>query len=507
MSLDLALSIARGGLAHVNRQLATAAGNVANAATPGYTRKEVQGASNAPGGLPGGVRSLEATRAVDEALVGQMNASRAAVAAGEARARLLERVEIAHGPAGASIGDLTGALGDALVSLRDDPSDALLQGGVTDAAEALARRYGTVSAAVQAARQAAQDAMVGDVETLNAGLRRISELTDRIVSLRAGGMSTVELEDGRDAAVAGLSAVMQLRAVSREDGTVTLITAGGLTLPLHQRSGPFSVAAATVGPESFHGGAGTLPGVLLNGSDVTDRLGNGSLAALAALRDEELPLRQAELDVSAANLAARFDAQGLRLFTGAAGTVPDPATPYATGGWIGFAATIRVNPAVDADPALVRDGTHAVAGGGAGATAFTPNPAAGPAGFRTLLDRLLDRGLGAEASPGNPHPAFAAAGLGPDGSLASTLRSARGLGDHATELVAVQTAARAGAEAAGEAAGDLLSTLEARFSERSGADMDKELASMVTLQTAYAANARILSAVQSMYDTLLQAVR
>jgi flagellar hook-associated protein 1 FlgK len=37
--------------------------------------------------------------------------------------------------------------------------------------------------------------------------------------------------------------------------------------------------------------------------------------------------------------------------------------------------------------------------------------------------------------------------------------------------------------------------------------MDTELAAMVTLQTAYAANARLVSVVQSMYDTLFQAVR
>jgi flagellar hook-associated protein 1 FlgK len=247
--------------------------------------------------------------------------------------------------------------------------------------------------------------------------------------------------------------------------------------------------------------------VLLNGSDVTNRLGTGTLAAYASLRDTELPLAQAELDVSAANLAARFDAQGLTLFTGVAGSVPNPSSAYATGGWIGFAASLRVNPAVLSDSSLVRDGTRAVTATPGGPTAFTPNGASGPADFTTLIDRVLDRSLGAEASAGNPHPVFAATGLGPDGSLTSTLRTPRSLGDYATQLVATQTAARAEAEEAGTASGDLLTALETRFAERSGVDMDKELAAMVTLQTAYAANARLLSAVQSMYDTLFQAVR
>ncbi|MBP0445501.1 hypothetical protein J8J14_12010 [Roseomonas sp. SSH11] len=507
MSLDLALSIARSGLSHVNRQLAQSAANVANAATPGYTRKTVEGEASVAGRLSAGVRSAEATRAVDAALLTKLNAARATAEAASTRARLLEGVEVAHGATGESVADLTGALGDAFVLLRGDPADALLQGAVLDAAEALTARYKTVSAAIQEARQGAQDGLEEGVAALNRALRQVSDLTARIVPLRAQGMSTVELEDQRDLAVAGIAAIMEVRAVGHADGNMVLIGAGGLALPLHAQEGPFSIAAAAVGAQAYHGGSGTLPGVVLGGVDVTAQLGNGSLAALAALRDRDLPLAQAELDVSAANLAARFEAQGLRLFTGDSGAVPDPATPYATSGWIGFSGALRVNPAVLADSTLLRDGTHAVVGLPGGPSAFTPNPAGGPAAFTTLIDRVLNHSLGNEASAGNPHPAFAFGGLGPDGSLSSTLRNARSLGEHAGRLVATQAAARARAEEDGKAAGDLLSTLETAFSERSGVDMDTELARMMTLQTAYAANARLISVVQGLYDTLFQAVR
>jgi flagellar hook-associated protein 1 FlgK len=510
MSLDLALSIARSGLSNVNRQLAQSAANISNAATPGYTRKVVQSQAAVSGSVGTGVRSLEATRAVDTALVTQMNAARATTEAATARAHILEGVEVAHGASGESVGDLTGALGDAFVSLRADPSDTLLQAGVTSAAGALASRYNTVSTAIQTARQAAQDGMVGNVDTLNGALRQVSDLTDQIIPLRAQGISTVELEDKRDQAIANISAVMQVRGVAQENGGVVLITSGGLSLPLHSDTGPFSIDTATVGPDSYHGGTppGALPGVMLSGLDVTSRLGNGTLAAMASLRDKELPLAQAELDVSAASLASRLDAQGLTLFTGDTGTVPDPSTAYATGGWIGFASSLRVNPDVQDDPSLIRDGTRTVAAAPGGATAFTPNPGTGPATFTTLIDRVLNQSFGTEVSTGNPQPGFSSTGLGPGGSnLTSSLRSARSLGDYATQLVATQTAARAEAEDAGKASGDLLSSLESRFSDRSGVDMDTELAAMVTLQTAYSANARLVSVVQSMYDSLFQAVR
>ena len=50
-------------------------------------------------------------------------------------------------------------------------------------------------------------------------------------------------------------------------------------------------------------------------------------------------------------------------------------------------------------------------------------------------------------------------------------------------------------------------TLEARFAQRSGVDVDAEMAAMVTLQNAYAANARVISTVQRMWDDLLASVR
>ena len=507
MSLDLALSIARSGLSHVNRQLAQSASNIANAATPGYTRKEVQGSSSVAGSLASGVRSEEATRAVDTALTNRLNAARAATAAATARAQILEGVEIAHGATGESIGDLTSALGDSFVALRGDPSDTLLQTGVTTTAQALVERYHTVSAAILDARQAAQDNMVQEVETLNGALRQVSGLTAQILPLRAQGISTAELEDKRDQAIASISSIMQVRSVAQENGGVLLITSGGLNLPLYSETGPFSIQPMTVGAQSFHGSGGTLPGVMLGGTDVTNRLGGGTLAAHASLRDEELPLAQAELDISAANLTARFNEQGLRLFGGDSAFVPDTTAVYSASGWIGFAGAVRVNDAVLDNPALVRNGTHSVAVTATGPTGFTPNGATGPADFTTLIDRVLNFTFGTNVSSNNPHPAFATGGLGPDGLLTSSLRSARSLDDYATQLVATQSAARATAEESGRASGDLLASLESRFSERAGVDMDKELSAMVTLQTAYAANARLVSVVQGMYDTLFQAVR
>jgi len=48
--------------------------------------------------------------------------------------------------------------------------------------------------------------------------------------------------------------------------------------------------------------------------------------------------------------------------------------------------------------------------------------------------------------------------------------------------------------------------MQAKLSAASGVSMDTELSHMVALQNAYSANARVISAAQSMWDSLLSAV-
>jgi flagellar hook-associated protein 1 FlgK len=52
----------------------------------------------------------------------------------------------------------------------------------------------------------------------------------------------------------------------------------------------------------------------------------------------------------------------------------------------------------------------------------------------------------------------------------------------------------------------VLNTLQAKFTATSGVNMDEEMAHLLSLQNAYAANARVMSTVNQMYTTLMQAM-
>jgi flagellar hook-associated protein 1 FlgK len=215
----------------------------------------------------------------------------------------------------------------------------------------------------------------------------------------------------------------------------------------------------------------------------------------------------AELDLAAAHLASRFEAQGLRLFTDGAGGVPDVAGPYAGSAMIGFAGAIRVNPAVMADPRLVRDGTHDVAAT-PGGPAPSRQPGGRPRGVRDAgrpAARLRagpgpGAGLGAAAHPGGRPRARRATDSGLSGhrTLESLWRGA----------VAEHGAVRAAAEGRGRGARRRCATCcgNAWRNARRGTWM-RRWAAMIQLQTAYGVNARVVATVQAMWDALLGAVR
>ncbi|WP_204301559.1 flagellar basal body rod C-terminal domain-containing protein, partial [Stenotrophomonas maltophilia] len=50
----------------------------------------------------------------------------------------------------------------------------------------------------------------------------------------------------------------------------------------------------------------------------------------------------------------------------------------------------------------------------------------------------------------------------------------------------------------------VLSQLQARFDASAGVNIDTEMSTLIQLQTAYGANARVMSAVKEMFDILRQ---
>jgi flagellar hook-associated protein 1 FlgK len=511
MSIDAALLIARSGLLHTQRALSNAADNVANAETEGYTRKRLPTASVNADGQGMGVLSIGPLRDVDTALVNEIHKRKSEMAAAEVRDSALARINEAHGdPAKAEgLGDLVGKLRIAFIELSYDPSQVVKQQAVVlNAAQNLAQRFNDLTRVVVEARQAAHDGIVDEIGQVNANLREIATLTRNVMARQGSGASTADLNDKRDLALSRLSASMGVKAVWQDNGGLLLLGAGGVTIPLSETGDAFAVPNTVIGPHSYYGAGGSVPGITLSGLDITLQIKGGRLGEYVQLRDQTLPRYQAELDIAIVEIADRFEEEGLRLFTDSTGAVPDPDLGYAAPGstQIGFAGRIQVNPAVRAEVRLLRDGTH-VQPPPPATPWFTPNPVDGPAGFTRLIDRILENSFGDTRSNGGSWGGFATTGLGPDGKLSSPFGSPRTIEDYAMLVTSLQTSDSSAAASALETSKQLAQGLEARFTRQSRVNVDSEMASLIQLQNAYAANARVMSTAQTMWETFFGSVR
>ena len=508
MSLQGSLSIAASGLLNINRHLAVVAQNVANVGTPGYARQVLPQTSVTADAQSMGVRSAAAQRQIDLHLQQAALHQSSTVAGLDTAGAALTAIDVVHGTTGAGddLASLVGRLEDGFSRLATDPASQPLQAAVVTTADALARQVRGLDAAYGAARQTAHDAVVADVATLNTTLARIGALSASIVQLRAMAQSSADMENQRDAARGELARLVDVRAMVAPSGDMLLATSSGLSLPTHFTVPPFAADAASLDATAFYPGGG-VPGVTLGGIDVTARLGTGRIGANIALRDNVLPTFQAELDEFAVTLSRRFDDQGLRLFSDPNGVVPPGGGSPAQAGYVGYAGSIGVNPLVAADPTLVRDGTHDVTDDPLGPAGFTRNPPGGPAGFATLVERVLGFGFGREIRPGVPQPAPGRTGLGPTGQLVTSYVPPVALGALATAVVAAQTRAAGDNATALDTARSVQSALDGKLAAGSGVSVDQEMTVMLQLQAAYAANARVISAVQTMLDQTLQMLR
>jgi flagellar hook-associated protein 1 FlgK len=505
-SISAVLSIASNGLGVISHELSLVSQNVANAGTPNYAVETSTRTSVSADGVGLGVRDGAATRQIDLALQAAGRSQSGTVSNLQTRQNALQAIDAAQGTPsqGNDLSSLLGKLQNAFSTLQTAPDNQAQQSAVISNAANLAGGINNLSQSYGAQRQAAQDDLVASVSTLNTALGTIGSLTSRIIALHAAGGSTADLENERDTAIQTVSQLVGVKVLNQANGGVVLTTNDGMGLPINGNAA-FTAPGGTIGAGAFYPGGG-IQGITLAGVDVTNQLSGGQIGADLTLRDTTFPTFQGELDEFAQNLASRFDAQGLTLFTDPTGAVPPSGGTPAQTSYVGFAGTIQVNPQVVANISLVRDGTGAVAGSPTGASAFTPNPAGGPAGFTGLISRVLDFAFGDQVQSGVPQPASQTTGLGPAGNLSAPYQAPTTLGKLATTLVAAQS--QESSDVTGRLATEesVQANINSRMQAVSGVNMDTEMATMIQLQNAYGANAKIVSVAQNLFDQILQMV-
>jgi flagellar hook-associated protein 1 FlgK len=145
----------------------------------------------------------------------------------------------------------------------------------------------------------------------------------------------------------------------------------------------------------------------------------------------------------------------------------------------GLASRIEVNPALLANPANL--------------TTFSTNPPT-PAGDNTRSDFIFSQLTTSNFT------------YSPKTGLGSTTAPFTGtIGSYLQQFLSQQAASASSATQLQQGQSVVVSTLQQKFNSTSAVNIDSELSNLIALQNSYAANAHVMSVVQSMMQTLMQA--
>lgn len=499
MSLNTSLNIATTGLRVTEYAIGVASQNIANAGTNGYIAEIANVRSLNTNGQGTGVQATGTTLASNDALnnaVLTQNAQTSLLTAQKGALSALTSVQGSTDASSGSSGTLSDQLGNlqsSLISLLSTPTSSAGQNtAVTDATELVSTVH-TLADTYQTQRQTAQDTIVSSVSSINTDLTTIGSLSTQIMRLKAQGQSTAELENQRNTAVTDLSTQISIKTTATANGDMVVKTGSGLVLPTHDVDGstngaissswPLDTSSATVTSAMAYPGtdsSNAIPKIMLGDRDVTSLLQGGTLGGNVALRDTILPTMQAQLDSFSYSLATRFDAQGMTLFTNSVGALPSAdGTANAPSGIVGFSQNLQVSAAYTSDPSKLVNGSSA---------------------DTSVLQAVISKTFASSAT------SAPSAQLGVNGNLSTGYDGTEDILSLATTLTASQAAVADNVSSNLTTAQATQTSLATSLSSAVGVSVDDEMSKVVALQNAYTANAKVVAAVQSMFQSLMSAI-
>lgn len=479
MSLNSAIVSALSGINASARATKLVADNIANAGTASYGVRSLQLGAAVTGHTGNGVAIHGVSRMVDMALVSELRGANAARGHAHTLQNFWSQMET-----GIGLPDEAGSLNARLTTFeaalrhavaQPEADSALAQ--IAFSANAVVEKLHGVQAQLIHQRDNADRAIATDVDALNAMLQQTADLNAQIQRQTLLGGAPEALMDQRQSVIDAISELISIREIQRDDGKVMLLGADG-TILVDDRAAEFGFTRRINPQPSDTLASGALSQLTLHGTPLDGAnamLAQGRIGANFVIRDQDGPALQNQLDQFTADLLTRFSgpdtdpslaAGELGLFT----LISDNVLPADI---TGISAHIRINPQIDStDPATLwrlRSGLNAATPGPVGMT-DTLNGL-----YQALVSTQTMQG-GSSAQNSNGHAADLASKAGTN---RFTLQS---------ELAFHQTRESA-----------LRESLAAQ-----GVDTDAQLQKLLSLEQAYAANARVLTTVDAMLRRLME---
>jgi len=469
------MKTAQSSFSNVGLQSAVASKNIANASNPNYARRAAVLAT-----ASSGATVVETQRAQNEALLKQNLLSISKSSGQDTLLSGLTQMKMMLGGEDYELSPSTylAKLRDNLQTFADKPNEVSLAETVVADATDVANSLNSTSLALQKTRSEA-DADIGTAVTeLNRLLTEFKTYNDKVRQGTAAGTDVNDALDQRDKLLTDISSIIGVTTVTRTNNDLALYTSDGTvlfeTVPRTVSFQPTTTYTATV-----DGNQVLIDGVPVQAGTGGNTSARGSIPALLQLRDQTAPTFQAQLDEIARGLINMFSENGDDgLFTRNGVAVGDDLTVPAL--VPGLATVIKVNPAVitsqGGNAMLLRDGIN------------TPVNVDNNASFSDLLNAYTT----AFETPTTFAPEAA---IDTTGTILA----------FSTGSVGWLEQARSAATTASDDKNALLGRTQEALQNVTSVSLDEELALLLDLEQSYKASAKLVSAVDDMITSLLQA--
>ena len=446
--------ISKSGLRAAERSLSVTSNNIINADTPGYSRQRVDKESvgmqmtGFHAGL--GVNITSITRLRNDMTDTILNEKRQDVGFLKEQSQIFDQLEASMASDGGGDLDLRiGRVFDMFSALSSDPQDMSVRNSLLTEAEQLTSKLGDMSRNVERTGSLVKDSANSTIENINQILRDLDTLNTAITKAKSAGKPDHASADLQVKKLEELAGMVDFESQVTEEGSLQLRIGGILVLDEDKASS--MRAEIDEVNKTFN--------LRLDSGKLVESTG-GKLGADIDMYQNEIPEMKDRLDQIASTLVNEFNAihsQGYGLEDGNTRNFFDPS--------LTDASNISVNNEIRANVGNIASSS-----------------VAGEAGNGDIAGQLADL-------------------------RNENLIGGRKLVDYSVDLISTPGRNLSEIRSNMEVRDSEISMLTAQQEREAGVNVDEELSMMIQYQNAYQGAARVMSAAQEMYDTLIGLTR
>lgn len=452
-TLNSSLAIASQSLQAQELELQVTNNNIANANTAGYTRETVSLSEAAPSQdgsviVGNGVDIDGVTSVRDQLLALQIQQQTSEQSSAEAQVNALNQIQALFPSSGASLSSSLSTFFTSLNALSTNPSSTPARQTAIQSAQALVGQFNTISAGLTGPASGLNSTVASDVSQINQLTAQAATLNQELGQQGSEGQNSGPIGDQLSQVESQLAALTNITVTHSNQGD-SITTGNGTPLVLGSQS--YSLSTAT-------NASGNTQVLDQSGNDITSTISSGDLGGTIQVRDTDIPSLLNSLDTLANQFATAFNAAQASGYdqNGNAGSAlfTIPTTVAGSAAAISLATT---------DPTAIA----ASSDGSSGSNGNVAN-------LTALQTSALASGQSATAQSANLVYQI--------GSLTQTAT---------TNSTSIQQS---------------LTALNNQQGSISGVSVDEESADLIQYQQAYEASAKVISTIQSLFQTTIDMV-